>query len=146
MAGLTPLFNLNLIRASLKEKFEEYDRKTLEALQYAGEEFVNKARLVRTYFDDTGNLRSSIGYVILKDGKVIYQNFRKAADSTDGELGVLEGMNLANDLAKEHPHGFVLIGLAGMNYAAAVESRGYDVITGSDPSGELKSILNEIKW
>ena len=48
-------------------------------------------------------------------------------------------------MALDYPKGMVLIGVAGMGYAAAVESRGYDVITGSAPnSNDIKDLLGAI--
>lgn len=133
------MFNIGQITQVLEEFQADVDRKSLTTLQYLGEEFVNKARLSDTYTDRTGNLRSSIGYIILKDGEVVDMNFE----------GGVEGKRKAEEFAKSigiaHSHGYVLIGVAGMDYAAAVESKGYDVITGSAPTdNDVKSMLNEI--
>lgn len=137
------MFSLNQVRNVLQQRIGEIENRTIQALQYAGEEFVNKARNIRTYVDDTGNLRSSIGYVILKDGQVIDRNFKVQGD---GEDGVKAAWDKIDELAGDFPNGYVLIGVAGMSYAAAVESRGYDVITGSAPNSEdIKDMLGAIK-
>ena len=47
----------------------------MKKMMYLGEKFVNKARLEGNYKDRTGNLRSSIGYIILLNGKIVNQNF-----------------------------------------------------------------------
>lgn len=139
MAGLKALFNLNNIRQSLNESVSKIEDKTLEALAYEGEEFVDKARLIDTYKDRTANLRASIGYIIVRDGKTVKENF-------EGEdKGVSKAKEVANEVALKYPKGFVLIGVAGMNYAAAVESKGYDVITGSAPGDDqIKNLLSAI--
>lgn len=139
MAGIKALFTGKQL-ANVFEQFQnEVDDKILQTLQYMGERFVNKARLSGNYRDRTGNLRSSIGYIILMDGKVIDRNF------SGKSKGQIEAKSVAHEVALQHPKGYVLIGVAGMNYAAAVEARGFDVITGSAPEKEFfKSILREI--
>lgn len=147
LAGLTPMFNRQFILDRLQQITDNMDAKALEVLQYHGEEFVNKARSNRTYADETGNLRSSIGYIILHDGKVVNQNFKVNRSSIDGEVGRIEGMDTATQVANDYPKGWVLIGVAGMNYAAAVEALGYDVITGAEPKSEgIKQMIGEIQF
>lgn len=137
--GLKALFGKQQIARVLENFQKENDSRMIQTLQFLGEQFVNKARLSDTYRDRTGNLRSSIGYVILKDGGIVDSNFEGIAE------GVTKGKDVANEVAMEYPKGFVLIGVAGMDYAAYVEAKNYDVITGSAPtSAELKSILNAI--
>jgi hypothetical protein len=137
--GMKALFGSHQIKNVIENFQKENEKRTLISLQYQGELFVNKARLSGTYRDITGNLRSSIGYVILKNGVEVDSNFIGNSD------GSLKGKNVANEVAKQYPKGYVLIGVAGMDYAAYVEAKNYDVITGSAPtSAELKSILNAI--
>lgn len=141
MAGLRQMFQLNAIQDFLKQKVDSIEQKTIEALQYEGEIFINKARATGNYKDRTGNLRSSIGYMILKDGQPIKSNFQGSKE--DGRAKAREA---AIDVATQYPNGYVLIGVAGMGYAAAVESLGFDVITGSAPEdNDIKELLNAIK-
>jgi hypothetical protein len=42
------------------------------------------------------------------------------------------------DIGSQYPTGLVLICVAGMDYAAAVESLGYDVITSSAENAAIK--------
>ena len=106
---------------------------------YMGEQFINKARVNGNYTDQTGNLRASIGYIVLKDGAILNQAFQE-----NKQEGIAQGQKIANEIAQQYTRGFILIGVAGMNYAASVEAKGYDVISGSAPeSKELKSILRE---
>ena len=140
MAGIKALFRSSYIMNSLEKFQKEADYKTLIGLRYIGERFVNKARSNNTYRDQTGNLRSSIGYVILKDGQIVEQNFL-----TGKNIGIEKGKQFAKKLSDLYPKGFVLVGVAGMEYARYVEAMNYDVITGSQPeSNEIKSIFNEI--
>jgi hypothetical protein len=52
----------------LKDKMERIQEAVLLAVQKVGEDFVTNARNMGAYKDQTGNLRSSTGYVIIKDG------------------------------------------------------------------------------
>jgi len=42
-----------------------------------------------------------------------------------------KGAQLIDELAAQYPKGMILVVVAGMEYAAAVESKGYDVISGA---------------
>ncbi len=101
------------------------EKQIIKMLQYVGEEFVRDARRMHKaeggFGDVTGNLRSSIGYFILKDGKIIQSNLE----------GNKEGANAAKRLIGEleKRQGYQLIGVAGMNYATHVESKGLNVIS-----------------
>ena len=140
------MFTMGAVQEYIESRVDMAEQKMIEALQYAGEEFVTKARTTGNYTDDTGNLRSSIGYVILKDGEVIDQNFQVAGEGSDGQTGKVKAMDFVNEISGDYPDGLVLIGVAGMSYAAAVESKGYDVITGSAPTDEeMKDLLSSIK-
>lgn len=119
------------------EVFEENAEAALyEKLQEAGEFFVKLARDSGTYNDQTGNLRSSIGYVIVKDGTVLDKNFAQAGKGTDPHKGAPAAEKLAASIAKGIS-GFVLVGVAGMNYSAAVEAKGYEVISASSLQTEM---------
>lgn len=141
MGRLKPSFNIANIERVFEEFTETINNKTLESLQYMGEEFVNKAREQISYTDRTGNLRSSIGYIILHDGKTIEANISGSQNE-----GIAKASRFAAEVAADYPDGYVLIGVAGMEYAAAVESKGYDVITGSAPvRNSIIDLLNAIK-
>lgn len=160
--GFTPMFS----DADLDRWYglfnEKADEKILTLLKATGETFVKYAREIHTYEDVTGNLRSSIGYVLIQDGEEISSsNFEKVAGrgensalvnfktkkgetvkfhgkgkSGDGGLGSSKGGQLAEAIAMSYPKGMVLIGVAGMQYAAAVEAKGFDVVTGACQSAE----------
>lgn len=126
----------------LKAKKEIIEEAILGRLKFVGEKFIRNARTNGNYKDQTGNLRSSIGYVILKDGKQIFTNFRGKK-----EAGQLKAIEVANEAAEEFKRGFVLIVVAGMEYAASVESKSYDVLTASSLLAEqdLKAAIEELK-
>jgi phage gpG-like protein len=102
----------------------------MRRLQMIGEEAVNTARTSRRYLDQTGNLTSSIGYVILRRGSIVN---KAGFDKTkEGDEGVRQGESLATSLAKDYPHDFALIVVAGMDYAAYVEAKGLGGMTAAE--------------
>ena len=88
---------------------------------------------VGNYKDRTGNLRSSIGYILVKNGRTIQSNFEAVhGGSESGEKGVKEATSYAHELAKKAGEGYTLLIVAGKNYARHVEGlKGYNVLTKS---------------
>lgn len=96
------------------------------------------------YIDSTGNLRSSVGYGVYRDGQqVMVSPFEQVKDGADGTI---EGRKLLDKLATKFPSGYVLIVVAGMNYAYYVEARGYDVLSSSEllAERELPRMINDL--
>jgi hypothetical protein len=182
---LVPKFSKEEIRAALLKRKEGIEQAIFFRLQKTGEEFVTNARNNGSYKDRTGNLRSSVGYVIMKDGKQLFDNFkefpakekttahivtRKKGPQVDPgleafinkkesqglkedphapqvkKIGMEEAQRIINEQKKKFPSGLVLIVVAGMEYAAAVESRGYDVLSSSSITAEqsLKTAMEKI--
>lgn len=114
---------------------ERLELELLRRLQYIGERAVNKARRNHRYKDQTGNLTSSIGYAIFKDGELWkISDFKERYNSKKRKSikGTLEGANYARSLAPQFPKGITLVVVAGMNYAAYVESKGLGGMTGAE--------------
>ena len=147
------MFTMGAVRQYMQDRVDAYEEKVIEALRYEGENFVTRAKEKQpkslatgkpedgSFNDRTANLRSSIGYIILKDGEEVDSLF-------EGEKskGITQGKKAAKEVASQYPTGFVLIGVAGMDYAAAVESKGFDVITGSAPTAQsMRDLLGSIK-
>ncbi len=148
--GLIPQFTI----ADISKDIDSFQRHTLkeifEVLSYVGIESVNYAKQYHGYRDQTGNLTSSIGYAIIYDGVIKKEHFggKTASVSTFGsaghkkkrvkatETGRDEGAKIIQELAHQYPTGMILVVVAGMEYAAAVESKGYDVISGSSVKAE----------
>lgn len=173
-----PKFDVNDIKKAVQERLDRIENAIIETLGFIGEEFVRDAREkvnnpayqkalseiafsrqgqrveigeeTPSFKDHTGNLRSSIGFVILKNGEPLEQTFKPSDIGTDKETGMLKAMVVAKQISANFPKGFVLIVVAGMEYAAAVESKGYDVITGSSLIAEdalrkaVKSLSDKI--
>ena len=142
--------------SGLDELAGRLERQYLDRLAEAGEAAVAEAVAKGRYQNITGNLRSSVGYVIGYEGKVVReggfhkvrgrgQNMRHVVFTTrrgrkvdfwargkfgDGSEGSRKGLELARSIvAKTSGYSFVIV--AGMEYASYVNSRGYDVIDSS---------------
>lgn len=142
--ALVPNFSAKEFFDDLQARMERIERAVLMSLRKIGETFVKNARENGTYNDITGNLRSSIGYVILKNGEQIYENFKTVSG---GPSGNNIAQKVARDVGKKFPKGYVLIVVAGMEYAAAVESRGRDVLTASSitAKSDLEKAIASLK-
>lgn len=141
---ITQLTPMSHIVAALKTKTETAERLAIRALARTGEECVNRARESNTYTDQTGNLRSSIGYVIVKDGHII-----KLGDFNTvkgGDEGKMSGVDFAKQLVSNFPRGLALVVVAGMQYAGYVEAMGLDVISGQELYAErrVKELLSKL--
>ena len=126
------------LNTSLKAKMKDIADLLIDQLSYIGEECIRIARESGSYNDITGNLRSSIGYVILYDGKTVVSGASKqySGKKGEGEDGPPAAEALLTSLQAKSPWGIVLIVCAGMKYAAYVEAVHHkDVLT----SAELKS-------
>ncbi len=138
--GLKPLWTKQQVHGLFERLQDRTDEAIKALLARTGEEFVTLARGIRTYKDRTGNLRSSTGYAIFKDGVRIGNHISNAGTGEpgkkDGATGVAAGGRLAAEIGRTHSRGYVLVCFAGMSYAAIVESRGYDVITHSADKAE----------
>ena len=133
--GISANFNINDIDATFKALLAEVDRQLIESLTRVGEEAVKLAKMIppeRGFKDRTGNLRSSIGYVVLVDGKPVNVAF---AAVKGGHAGVNEGKRLALQVGSK-TEGYALVVVAGMNYAVHVESKGRDVLTSAEKFAE----------
>lgn len=124
---------LRVIGERIEEGVTAKKRAIVNVFCYAGERCIEEARNGGTYIDRTGNLRSSIGYAVVWDGKVIQLD--GVEKTKDGDNGVSEGMKfLQSRVGKAKKKGITLIVTAGMHYAEYVEAKGYNVLT----SAELK--------
>ena len=114
----------------ISSRLEAMERALLYNLSYIGEQVLNAARSTQSYKDQTGNLRSSIGYIIAVDGEIVRtSDFAVVKTGTEGQG---TGRSYAEGLAGRYPKGVVLIVVAGMNYAYYVKKRGYDVIDSAE--------------
>lgn len=154
MAGIvTAKYDFSDVDDFFEEAFREIFAHLIEIGEAAYETAVQKGR----YNNITGNLRSSIGYVIAQDGKIIKEggfkqiqgrgeNYEKVFFTTkaqktvkfwakgkagDGSEGSRIGLEYAKSLAA-NTKGVMIIVVAGMDYASYVNSMGLDVIDSAE--------------
>ena len=107
-------------------RVETLKKEVVRRLSHIGEQVINAARSTKSYKDQTGNLRSSIGYVIAVDGRVVeVSSFEVVKDGHEGSKG---GKEYALQKISEFPRGIVLLIVAGMTYAQHVSDRGLEVL------------------
>ena len=76
------------------------------------------------------------------------ENFEKVKG---GDEGIEKGRKLAKEVAGKYPRGFLLVVVAGMEYALYVEANNRDVLTSAEHLAEkelpgmLKQIYDKIK-
>lgn len=115
---------LDEIHKVLMKEANRVERLTIRALSYLGEQCVSRVRNRggnKSWYDQSGNLRSSVGYVIAYNGSIIqYSDFNQIKQ---GSEGVTVGKKLAEELVKRYSSDYVLVIVAGMNYAEYVERK-----------------------
>ena len=113
-----------------EQRLRGLEQAVIRTLTYCGEVCLNVARSTNSYKDQTGNLRSSIGYVVAVDGRIVNQSdFETVKRGGDGSK---QGAAFAKQLVRRFPKGVCLIVVAGMDYAVHVKNRGYDVLDSSE--------------
>ena len=109
----------------------------IETLQKEAMEVVDNIRNYveaggyRKYKDQSGNLTSSIGYVLIDNGTVIGEYGFEQIKPTATE-GPTAGRNYATQLAASYTSGLGVIVVAGMNYAAYIEARNLGGMTAGE--------------
>ena len=96
----------------------------IRALSYLGEKCVARIRdrsAKESWYDQTGNLRSSVGYAVYQNGDIaVESSFNQVKD---GANGVSKGKKAIIELATKYANNqFTLVILAGMEYAEYVEA------------------------
>lgn len=116
--------SLSEINAIFDTGTKQIDSVTIQALTNLGNECVTEARdrsQEESWFNQTGNLRSSVGYVVVAHGEIVKTSGFETVLS--GSEGSKTGKELAVRLAKNYSSGYVLIVVAGMYYAEYVEAK-----------------------
>lgn len=131
--GIKPKFKIEDVAKAFDKLLNFIDTETVRILHYVGQKAVTHARSIkppdeggRGFKDQTGNLRSSIGFAV-------YYNGRQIESSYPGNKpqGVNTGQALADKVGRE-TSGYALVVTAGMFYAVYVESKGRDVLTSAE--------------
>ena len=121
--GITPTFGNGIVGLAVQGFQKRLDNAILLTLKYLGEELVKYAKDQHSYTDRTGNLTNSIGYAVVRNKHIVhYSATNQPGISADSALQA--AMEMANGCSSAYS----LIIVAGMNYAAYVEAKGYNVI------------------
>lgn len=127
-------------------RVEEAIKFTLKTV--VGGKAVTHAKSYGSFTDRTGNLRSSIGYVLAKDGDIIDVGGFESVSGPEGNNGegIIEGKRYAEEIGNSSGAGYTLIIVAGMDYAEYVESKGYNVLTetGSYLENQINDVIDRI--
>ena len=88
------------------------------------------------YLDHTEVLRSSIGYMVTQNGEAHKADFKSNS-----------AQSFAEEIAAKYGDGWALIVVAGADYALAVESKGYNVISSAEHmvENEMPYLINKLK-
>ena len=124
--GIVPTTNIKALMKRCEGNVAKVaEQRAIAKLQYLGEKFLEAYRFHGSYRDRTGNLRNSGGYVVVVYGSIAYNGIE---GSGKGANGPKEAKKLARILAGKYNKGYVLICMAGMDYAVHLELMDYDVI------------------
>lgn len=127
-----------------KEMYDEVDRQTLEQFKLVLAEALKiqraRMRIDGGYDDQTGQLRSSTGGIIFKDGKVLFEDFQLSPYGSNRAPGMKEGKELAfSQLRESKGWGIVLV--AGKEYAGWVQAKGLSVLATAE--SEVRKSLEQ---
>lgn len=146
----------NFTKDDVRKRFDaflnEIEKKQIARLQRLGEMCLVEARTNKGYMMQTGALLSSTGYEVFVDGVAIHSQFDAAsgAESNAAEMGIKSGQSIAETIGKG-TKGIALVVVAGMNYAAYVEAKGYNVLSSAEHLAErelprmLEKLISNIK-
>ncbi len=139
---IRPRFNKQDIHNAVQRQKQAIEAIIIRRFKYLAERCVAEARSLNSYKDQTGNLRSSIGYILTVDGYVVAESF-----DGDTEMGKNSAKKVAEEaISKVAKNKIGLVVVAGMSYAVYVESTDRPVlITAEDlAKREAPKILAKI--
>lgn len=121
--GISPTFGNGYVAGQVQIFQKRLETATIFLLKYLGESLAKYAKEMHSYTDRTGNLTNSIGYAVVKKNEIVF--FAGPESSGVSEEAALQA---AMKMAQSLQHDYSLLIVAGMNYAAYVEAKGYSVI------------------
>ena len=150
--AIKPNFTKDDVRKRFDAFLNEIEKKQIARLQRLGEMCLVEARTNKGYMMQTGALLSSTGYEVFVDGVAIHSQFDAAsgAEINAAETGIKSGQSIAETIGKG-TKGIALVVVAGMNYAAYVEAKGYNVLSSAEHLAErelprmLEKLISNIK-
>lgn len=150
--GIKANFTKNDIKKRLDAFVDMVEQKQIERLQRLGEMCLIEARNNKGYMMQTGALLSSTGYQVFVDGVAVHTQFDAASGAESGAAakGMKAGQTIADKVGKQ-TKGVALVVVAGMNYAAYVEAKGYNVLASAEHLAErelprmLEKLISSVK-
>lgn len=141
---ITPQTPPQAIDRAVEQYAANVRRAILYKMFFVGEKCIIEARTTANFTDRTGNLRSSMGYVIIEDGKIV--NKGGFAVVKNGSEGAAQGDKFIRQIVSEFPKGIVLVVCAGMKYAAYVAAKGFNVTDSAELLAErlVPQILTQL--
>ena len=133
---ITRAFNIKEIEKELQVWEERQLEVLANAMSFAATTVINDAKNNANYEDDTSNLRSSTGFLVVVNGKSYNQLFEGK-----NSKGVEKGKTSAREKVNSGETSIILT--AGMEYATDVERKGFTVLSDFINPEE---ILKEIKY
>jgi hypothetical protein len=128
---ITPRFTPEDIQRQIEKSLRIIEEEQIIILQKLGEMCVTRAREIPKdigFEDQTGNLRSSIGYTVFKNGIALHEFYEQVAPKHPKKGAVYDGAQKGAELARKvgakYKQGIALVVTAGMSYAIYVESGG----------------------
>lgn len=121
--GIVQKYSDGYVKAMVLTFQKRVEAAVLFQLKYLGENLVKYAKDSHNYTDRTGNLTNSMGYAVVRKGDTV-----SIGGSDQPGEGAEAAVKAAVKMAAKLPNTFSLVIVAGMNYAAYVEAKGYNVI------------------
>ena len=147
MSSVRMVTSAKAVDALFKEAAKILYKKILYNLSYLGESCVKRIRDRsgdESWFDQTGNLRSSVGYAIYSYGK---KQISSAFETVKGgKDGTSHGKKMVKDLAKLYSDTYALVVVAAMEYAECVEAmESKDVLASTEiyAKGKVNMVLQK---
>lgn len=127
-SDIKAMFNAAVIQNKSTPKLSLIERKQIERLHYLGEMFAKEARLLPEevgFEDSTGNLVSSIGYMIFNKGVEVHSNYKVVGEGAEGAQLGKEIARKLGSLSKRSP---MIVVTAGLDCAFYLEVKGRVVL------------------
>ena len=145
--GIKANFTQEDVRKRFDAFLSEIEKKQIDRLNRLGEMCLIEARNNKGYMMQTGALLSSTGYKVFVDGVAVHSQFDAASGAERGAAatGMKAGQSIAERVGKG-TKGVALVVVAGMNYAAYVEAKGYNVLSSAEhlAERELPRMLDKL--
>lgn len=110
----------------MNKELELIEERQVERMKTLGEMCVKYARMIPEdieFEDPNGDLRSSIGYKVFRNGVSVHSNYKVVGD---GYEGAIMGAELAEKVGSGNKRGVMIVVTFGLDYVYHVEYKGID--------------------